>query len=98
MAGSSDGGAAAAAGGGRNFRRRVEAREWADWAVLDGSGTLSPQVSIGICINSKQGLGGKRTEEDKAMRYGGSNGGAKKLLGRGRKKIKKIKGDSEPVL
>jgi hypothetical protein len=30
--------------------------------------------------------GRRRTEEDRAMRYGGSNGGAGKLLGRGRKK------------
>jgi hypothetical protein len=33
--------------------------------------------------------GRKGTEEDRAMRYGGSNGGARKLLRRGRKEIKK---------
>jgi hypothetical protein len=43
--------------------------------------------------------GRRRTEEDRAMRYGGSNGGAGKLLGRGRKREKKKKiGDSELVL
>jgi len=90
MAGSSDGGAAAAAGGGRNFRRRVEARESVDWAVLDGSGTVVSQGFYWYMNQVETGTRRRRTEEDRAMRYGGSSGGgAGKFPGRGqRKRIK----------
>jgi len=40
----------------------------------------------------------RRTEEDKAMRYGGSNGGAENLWELKEKRKKKNRGDSEPML
>jgi hypothetical protein len=85
--GSSDGGAAAEAGGGRNFRRRVEARECSDRAVLDGSGTVVSQGFDWYINQVETRTGRQRTKEDRAMRYGGSNGGgAGKFQGRGQRK------------
>jgi len=79
----------AESGGGRIFRRRVEERECYDRAVLYGSGTVVSQGFDWYINQVETRTGRRRTEEDRAMRYGGSNGGAGKLLGRGRKREKK---------
>jgi hypothetical protein len=86
MAGSSGGGAAAESGGGRIFRRRVEARGGSDRAVLEGSGTVVSQGFEWYINQVETRTGRLRTEEDRVMRYGGSNSGAGKLLGRGWKR------------
>jgi hypothetical protein len=66
----------------------VEARGGSDQAVLDGSGTVVSQGFEWYINQVETRTGRRRTEEDRVMRYGGSNGGAGKLLGRGRKKKK----------
>jgi len=80
------GGTAEAAGSGRIFRRRVEEREGSDWVVLDSSSTVVSQGFDWYMHQLETRIGRRRTEEDKAMRYGESNGGVEKYLGRGRKK------------
>jgi len=57
-----------------------------DLAVLDGSGTVVSQGFDWYMNQLKTRTGRRRTEEDRAMRNSGSNGGAEKFLGRGRKK------------
>jgi hypothetical protein len=66
----------------------MEERECSDRAVLYGSGTVVSQ-GFDWYINQVETRTGRwRTEEDRAMRYGESNGGAEKLMGRGRKRKK----------
>jgi hypothetical protein len=68
----------------------VEERECFDQAVLYGSGTVVSQGFDWYINQVETRTGRHRTEEDRAMRYGRSNGGAGKLLGRGRKKNKLV--------
>jgi hypothetical protein len=67
----------------------VAESEDSDGIVLDGSGTVVFQGFEWYIHQLKTRTGKGRTEEDKAMSFGGSKGGAGKLLGRCRKnKIK----------
>jgi hypothetical protein len=56
-----------------------------DLAVRDGSGTIVSQGFDWYMNQLKTRTGRRRTEEDRAIRNGGSNDGAEKVLGRGRK-------------
>jgi hypothetical protein len=75
-----------ASSGGRIFSRHVAESEGSHWAVLDSSGTVVSQGFDWYMDQLETWTGRRRTEEDKAMRYGGSDGSDEKLLGRGRKK------------
>jgi hypothetical protein len=86
----SGGGTAEASGGRRFFSQSVAEREGSDWAVLNGSDTVVSQGFDWYMHQLETRTGRKRTEEDRAMRYGKSNDGTEKLLGRGRNKIKVI--------
>ncbi len=68
--------------GGKIFRRRVGEHKDSNRAVLGGFGTVVSQGFEGYMHQLETRIGRKRTEEDKAMRDGGSNCGAEKLLGR----------------
>jgi hypothetical protein len=74
-------------GGGRIFIRRVWERGDSDLTVLDGSGTIVSQGFDWYMNQLETRTGRRRTEEDRAMRNGRSNGGAGKVLGKGRKYI-----------
>jgi hypothetical protein len=63
-------------------KRLVATRGGSGWAVLDDSGTVVSQGFDWYMHQLETRIGRKRTEEDKAMRDGGSNCGAEKLLGR----------------
>lgn len=74
---------AGTSGGGRIFRWRVEERGVFDWAVLDCSSKVVSQGFDWYMHQLETRTGRKKTEEDRAMRDGGSNDGARKLLERG---------------
>jgi hypothetical protein len=71
-------------------------RGGSDLAVLDSSGTIVSQGFDWYMNQLETRTGRRKTEEDRAMR----NGGAEKVVGRGRKYIYIYiyKGDSKPVL
>jgi len=73
---------AGTSGGGRIFRQRVEARGVSDWAVFNGSSMVVSQGFDWYMHQLETRTGRKKTEENRAMR----DGGARKLLGRGREK------------
>jgi len=64
----------------------VEARGVSDWAIFDGSSMVVSQGFDWYMHQLETRTGRKKTEENRAMRDGGSNGGPGKLLGRGREK------------